>query len=131
MDHGAAKRFLTNVSENQPLDSKISPDHCARVQPEYVTVINSRRRFVEVSASFCTLLGYSQDELIGKLFDDFTVPHTTNIAILWRLFVWTERMVGVWVFAHKSGTKLFVRYEAFARSDGLYEAHMDLLGAGA
>jgi hypothetical protein len=40
-------------------------------------------------------------------------------------------MVGVWVFAHKSGTKLFVRYEAFARLDGLYETHMDVLGAGA
>jgi PAS domain S-box-containing protein len=131
MNYGAAQGLLTSVAEVQPLDSKIAPEHCARVQPEYVTVINSRRRFVEVSLSFCKLLGYSEEELVGKRFDDFTVPRTTNIEIVWRLFVRTERMVGVWVFAHKSGTKLFVRYEAFARPDGLYETHMDLLGAGA
>jgi PAS domain-containing protein len=88
MDNLAAKLFLTSVSDIQALDSKVAPEHCARVQPTYVTVINPRRRFVEVSASFCKLLGYSQGELVGKLFDDFTVPYTTNIAILWPLFTW-------------------------------------------
>jgi PAS domain S-box-containing protein len=109
----------------------VSPVHCTRVQPEYVTVVSAQRKFVDTSPSFCKLLGYTREELLDRLFDDFTAPHTANIPIIWRLFVWTERMVGIWVFAHRSGTKLFVRYEAFARSDGLYEAHMELLGAGA
>jgi hypothetical protein len=90
-----------------------------------------QRQFVEVSASFCRLHAHKEDELLGKAFDDFTVPRTINIPIIWKLFVWTERMVGIWVFAHRSGTKLFLRYEAFAHEDGLFEAHMELLGAGA
>jgi PAS domain-containing protein len=118
-------------SEVQSSGPGISSVHCSRVQPEYVTVVNARRRFVEVSPSFCKLLGYTQEELVGQLFDDFTVPRTSNIPIIWRLFVWAERMAGIWVFAHRNGTKLFLRYEAFARDDGLYEAHMELLGAGA
>jgi hypothetical protein len=43
----------------------------------------------------------------------------------------TGYLFGIWVFAHKSGTKLLVRFEAFARADGLYETHMELLAAGA
>ncbi len=117
--------------EAQTPSPSVSSVHCTRVQPEYVTVISARRKFVDVSPSFCKLLGYTREELLDRLFDDFTVPYTANIPIIWRLFVWTERMAGIWVFAHRSGTKLFVRYEAFARSDGFYEVHMELLGAGA
>jgi PAS domain-containing protein len=111
--------------------SSVASVHCSRIQPAYITVVNAQRKFVEVSPSFCKLLGYPREELVGKLFDVFTAPYTINIAILWPLFVWTQRMVGVWVYANRSGTKLFVRYEAFARPDGCYETHMELLGAGA
>ena len=131
MDH--PKHFLAGLSvlpENQP-DTGISFKQSLRVTRECVTVINARRRFVEVSPSFCKLLGYSEDELIGKLYDDFTVPGTNHIPITWQLFMKSGYLFGIWVFAHKSGTKLFVRFEAFARADGLYETHMDLLGAGA
>jgi PAS domain-containing protein len=125
-----AKPILGGLSENQP-DSKIGPEQCVRVRPEYVTVINDRRKFVEVSPSFCKLLGYTEDELIGKLYDDFTVPGTNHIPITWHLFLKTGYLFGIWVFAHRSGTKLFVRFEAFARADGFYETHMELLAAGA
>ena len=124
------KPFLGGLSENQP-DSKIGPEQSVRVRADYVTVINNRRRFVEVSPSFCRLLGYTEDELIGKLYDDFTVPGTNHIPITWELFLKTGFLFGIWVFAHRSGTKLFVRFEAFARADGLYETHLELLGAGA
>ena len=124
------KPFLVGPSENQP-DTRISSEQSVRVRPEYVTVINSRRRFVQVSPSFCKLLGYTEDELIGKLYDDVTVPGTNHIPITWQLFMKTGYLFGIWVFAHKSGTKLFVRFEAFARADGLYESHMELLAAGA
>jgi PAS domain-containing protein len=102
-----------------------------RVQPEYVTVINAKRKFVEVSQSFCKLLGYTEDELIGKLYDEVTVPGTNHIPITWQLFMATACLFGIWVFAHRRGTKLFVRFEAFARADGLHETHMELLAAGA
>jgi PAS domain S-box-containing protein len=124
------KPFLAGLSENQP-DTKIATEQSVRIRSDVVTVINSRRRFVQVSASFCKLLGYTEEELLGKLYDDFTVPGTNHIPITWQLFVKTGYLFGIWVFAHKSGTKLFVRFEAFARADGLYETHMELLAAGA
>src|ERR1700677_1761656 len=125
------KPFLVGTAaENQP-DTRISSEQSVRVRPEYVTVVNSRRRFVQVSPSFCKLLGYTEDELIGKLYDDVTVPGTNHIPITWQLFMKTGYLFGIWVFAHKSKTKLFVRFEAFARADGLYETHMELLAAGA
>ena len=65
-----------------------------------LTVVNAQRKFIEVSPSFCKLLGYPREELVGKLFDDFTVPYTVNIVILWRLIEWTQRMVGIWVYAN-------------------------------
>ena len=121
-----AEVFPAVLSLKQTTGSSISSVHCSRIQPVYITVVNAHRKFVEVSPSFCKLLGYPREELVGKLFDDFTVPHTINIVILWRLFEWTQRMVGIWVYANRSGTKLFVRYEAFARPDGYYETHMEL-----
>jgi PAS domain S-box-containing protein len=101
------------------------------INSEYSTVVNSARQFVEVSPAFCKLLGYSEKELIGKPYDEFSVPGTNDIPTILELFAKTGYMHGIWVFRHRSGTKLLVRYEAFVRSDGLYEGHMDLFGAGA
>jgi PAS domain S-box-containing protein len=127
MEH--PKPFLSLLSENQP--ATINPEQSVRVQPQYVTVVNAKRKFVEVSPSFCKLLGYSEEDLIGKLYDEVTVPGTNHIPITWQLFMKTGYLFGIWVFAHRRGTKLFVRFEAFARTDGLYEARMELLAAGA
>jgi PAS domain-containing protein len=124
------KPALAALSES-PLSSTIGSEQCLRVRPEYVTVINRRRRFVEVSPSFCKLLGYPEEEMLGKLYDDFTVLGTNHIPVTWNLFLKTGYLFGIWVFAHKGGTKLFVRFEAFVRADGLYETHMELLAAGA
>ncbi len=106
-------------------------DPSARVQPDYVTVVNARRKFVEVSPAFCKLLGYTQEELLGRSYDEFTVPRTNDIPLVLDMFLKIGYMTGIWVFAHRSGTKLFVRYESVIREDGLYETHLELLGAGA
>jgi PAS domain-containing protein len=37
-----------------------------RVEPKYLMVVDIDRRFVEVSDSFCQVVGYSREELIGK-----------------------------------------------------------------
>jgi PAS domain S-box-containing protein len=121
---------LSTLSENLS-DTKFAPEQSVRIKSDIVTVINSRRRFVQVSASFCKLLGYTEEELLGKRYDEVTVPGTNHIPMTWKLFLSTGYLFGIWVFAHKSGTKLFVRFEAFARDDGLYETHLELLGAGA
>src|SRR5215467_2502804 len=70
--------------------AKISEEHCTRVQPQYISVVNAKQKFVEVSPSFCNLLGYSEEELLGRSFAEFTVPRTINIPIIWKLFTWTE-----------------------------------------
>jgi len=103
----------------------------AAIATDYVVVVDSSRRYVEVSPGFCKLLGYTESELLGQPYDKFTVPGTNNIPTVLDLFVKAGYMHGLWVFAHKSGTKIIVRYEAFVRLDGLYESHMELLGAGA
>ena len=124
------KPILASLSEIQP-ETKISSEQSVRIRSDVVTVINSKRKFVHVSPSFCKMLGYAEEELIGKLYDEFTVPGTNHIPITWQLLMKTGYLFGIWVFAHKSGTKLFVRFEVFARADGLYESHMELLAAGA
>jgi PAS domain S-box-containing protein len=106
-------------------------DHSARVQPEFVTVVNSRRRYVEVSPTFCKLLGYTQDELLGKTYDEITAPRTNNIPMVLEMFLKVGYMSGIWVLSHRGGTKLFVRYESVIRKDGLFESQMELFAAGA
>jgi PAS domain-containing protein len=104
-----------------------SPD----IATDYVVVVDSSRRYVEVSSGFCKLLGYTESELLGQPYDRFSVPGTNYIPTVLELFLKSGYMHGLWVFAHKNGTKILVRYEAFIRLDGLYECHMELLGAGA
>ena len=114
-----------------PLGIRVSPEHSAAVRPDYVAVFNARRKFVEVSPSFSKLLGYAENEIIGRPFDDFTVPRTNNIPVLVQMLIKNGYLQGIWVFAHKSGTKLFVRYATVLRTDGLYEASIELIAAGA
>jgi PAS domain S-box-containing protein len=106
-------------------------EYSTRVQPEYVTVVNAHRKFVEVSPAFCKLLGYTREELIGKSYDEVTVPRTNNVPLVLEMFRRLGYMAGIWVFAHRGGTKLFLRYETVMRDDGLYETRLELLGAGA
>jgi PAS domain S-box-containing protein len=122
--------FVAGTLRNQTFSAP-AHDHSVRVQPDYVVVVNSRRRFVEVSPTFCKLLGYTEGELLGKTYDEVTVPGTNNIPLVLEMFLQVGYMSGIWVFAHRSGTKLFVRYESVIRKDGLFESQMELLAAGA
>ena len=124
------KPVFTVLPENQ-LATRLSSEHCATVQPDYVAVFNDRRRFVEVSPSFCKLLGYAENEIVGRPFEDFTAPRTNNIPVLLQMLIKNGYLQGIWVFTHKSGTKLFVRYATVLRTDGLYEASIELIAAGA
>jgi PAS domain S-box-containing protein len=122
--------FLAGSLQDQICSTPVH-DQLVRVQPDYVTVVNSRRRFVEVSPAFCKLLGYTEEELLGKTYDEITVPRTNDIPLVLEVFLKVGYMSGIWVFAHRSGTKLFVRYESVIRKDGLFETQMELLAAGA
>jgi PAS domain S-box-containing protein len=87
----------------------------AHVRPEYSAVLDMDRKYVDVSERFCKLLGYRRDELIGKKYDDLTVPHTNDIPIVFRLFTDAGYMHGIWILAHRGGTRPLIRYEAWIR----------------
>jgi PAS domain S-box-containing protein len=100
------------------------------VKPEFITVVDSERNFVEVSESFCLLLGYRREELIGKPYDDVTAPNTNDIPTVSRLFTQLGYMHGLWVLATHRGDRVLVRYESWIRPDSYIQGHMELVGPG-
>jgi PAS domain S-box-containing protein len=100
------------------------------VKSEFITVVDSDRKFVQVSESFCQLLGYRPEELIGKHYDEVTAPNTNDIPTVFRLFTETGYMHGLWLLASRKGTRVLVRYESWIRPDSYIEGHMELVGAG-
>jgi PAS domain S-box-containing protein len=99
------------------------------VEPQYVTVVDSDRRYVEVSDSFCQLVGYQREELVGKRYDDLTAPNTSDIPTVFGLFQKLGYMHGMWMLVSREGTRILVRYEAWLRPDSNIEGHMEVVGA--
>ncbi len=110
---------------------EVLPHPEAHLIDDYAVIVDSDRRYVEVSDGFCKLLGYSREEMLGKTVDNFTTPRTNDIEIVHDLFLKCGYMHGIWVLQHRRGTKILVRYEAWLRPDSLTEGRMELLGAGA
>jgi PAS domain-containing protein len=104
----------------------------ARVLPDYAVQIDMNRKYLEVSDGFCKLLGYSRTELIGKRLDEVIAPQTTNIPLIFDLFLQIGYMHGIWILLNRSHTtRILVRYEAWLQKDRRIECNMELLGAGA
>lgn len=97
---------------------------------EFVTVVDRGRRYVEVSDSFCKLVGYDRDELLQKKYDDVTASNTSNIETILSLFEKLGYMHGLWMLVSREGTRILVRYESWLRPDDLIEGHMEVVGAG-
>jgi PAS domain S-box-containing protein len=100
------------------------------VEPRYVTVVDSDRKYVEVSDSFCQLLGYQREELVGMRYDDLTAPNSNDIPTVFSLFQKLGYMHGLWLLVSRQGTRVLVRYEARLRPDSYIEGHMEVVGAG-
>ncbi len=115
-------------SLREELENKLSPQF--EVEPQYVTVVDSDRRYVEVSDSFCQLVGYQREELVGKQYDDLTAPNTNDIPTVFSLFAKLGCMHGLWMLVSREGTRILVRYEARLRPDSYIEGHMEVVGAG-
>jgi PAS domain S-box-containing protein len=101
----------------------------SQVASDYTTVVNTDRRYVEVSDSFCKLVGYQREELIGMQYDDLTAPHTNDIPTVFHLFIQQGHMHGLWMLVHRTGTRILVRYESWTRPDNLIQSNMELVGA--
>src|SRR5882724_11104929 len=94
------------------------------INPAYTTLVDGDRRYIEVSDSFCQLVGYGREELIGKRYEDLTVPGTNDIPTVFRLFVRNGYMHGLWMLRHRDGTPILVRYESWVRPDCYIESKM-------
>jgi PAS domain S-box-containing protein len=102
----------------------------SNVKPEYKTIVNNDRRFVEVSDGFCSLVGYTREELLGMRYDDLTAPNTNDIQTVQLQFLKLGRLHGLWLFVSREGTRILVRYESWLRNDSFIEGHMEVVGAG-
>jgi PAS domain S-box-containing protein len=98
-----------------------------QVAADYTTLVNSDGRYVEVSDSFCELVGYSREELIGKRYDALTAPGTIDIPTIFSLFLKEGYMQGLWMLVHRDGHRILVRYESWLRPDSLIQSHMVLM----
>jgi PAS domain S-box-containing protein len=100
------------------------------VTSECTTVIDIARRYVQVSDSFCKLVGYTREELLGMRYDDLTAPNTNDIPTVIVQFLKLRYLHGLWMFVSRDGTRILVRYEWWLRPDSLIEGHMEVVGTG-
>ena len=93
----------------------------------YTTVIDNDRKYVEVSDSFCELLGYNSEELIGKRYDEITAPKTCDIPAIFNLFERLGYMQGLWMLVHRTGQRILIRYESWLRADSFIESNIEVV----
>jgi PAS domain-containing protein len=98
-----------------------------RVAPVYKTVVDSDRKYVWVSDTFCELLGYKREELVGKQYDDVTAPTTADIPLTSSMFQTLGYMHGLWMLIHRTGERILIRYEAWLRADSLVESNIEVV----
>jgi PAS domain S-box-containing protein len=97
------------------------------VAPTYTTVVDNDRRYVRVSNTFCELLGYKSEELIGKKFDEVSAPSMSDIPNGFSTFKTLGHMQGLWTLVNRSGQPILVRYEAWLRPDSLIESNIEIV----
>src|SRR5258708_34531938 len=98
----------------------------AHVPPTCTTVIDQDRKYVEVSQSFSELVGYKIEELIGTRYDHLTALNTTDIPTAHALFFKLGYMHGLWMFVHRTGYHILIRYEAWLRPDTNIQSNMEV-----
>ena len=98
-----------------------------QVKPAFTTVVDNTRMFVDVSESFCELVGYKRAELLGTRYDHLTAQNTTDIPATYNLFTKLGYMHGLWVLLHRTGYRILVRYESWLRSDTHIESNIEVV----
>jgi PAS domain S-box-containing protein len=89
----------------------------ANIPPTYTTVVDQDRKYVHVSKSFSELVGYNVEELLGMRYDHLTALETADIPTTYTLFSRLGYMHGLWMFVHRTGYRILVRYESWLRPD--------------
>jgi CspA family cold shock protein len=97
------------------------------VTPTYTTVVDQDRKYVDVSESFCELVGYKMDELLGTRYDHLTALNTTHIPTTYDLFSRVGYMHGLWTLVHRTGYRILIRYEAWVRPDTNIQSNIEVV----
>jgi cold shock protein len=97
------------------------------VAPTYTAVVDRDRKYLDVSESFCELVGYESKDLIGTPYDALTAPNTVHIPTTYDLFSRVGYMHGLWTLVHRTGYRILIRYEAWLRADTNIQANMELV----
>jgi PAS domain S-box-containing protein len=118
------------IAKSLHRESKLKLSPRSEMESQYIVVVDTDRKYVEVSDSFCQLVGYQREELVGKRYDDLTAPNTNDIPTVSSLFAKLGYMHGLWVLVSREGTHILVRYEAWLRPDSYVEGHMEVVGVG-
>jgi PAS domain S-box-containing protein len=126
--HDSLDEVPSNLkSSAEALRNEAAQEYPLQVPPDYTTVVDMDRRYLEVSDSFCNLVGYQREELIGKTYDEISAPSTNDIPIVFRLFIKNGYMHGLWMLVHRRGNAILVRYEAWVRADCQIQSNMELV----
>jgi PAS domain S-box-containing protein len=103
--------------------------HHAEIRSQYTALIDLERKYIEVSDTFCRLLGRTRTELIGHRFDEVTAPNSVDIQAVYDVFMRAGYSHGLWLLVHRTGTRILVRYDALLSEDKIV-VRMELAGAG-
>src|SRR5258708_11386727 len=93
----------------------------------YTTVVDNNRQYVDVSQSFCDLVGYKREELIGMRYDHLTALNTGDIPAAYNLFTKLGRMQGLCVLLHRTGHRISLRYEDWVPADSYIESKIEFV----
>jgi CspA family cold shock protein len=123
----APPRVTAHDPKNVPERLKLIRQDLEEVPPAYTTVVDQDRTYVDVSESFCDLVGYKREELIRTRYDRLTAVNTTDIPATYNLFTKLGYMQGLWVLLHRTGYRILIRYEAWLREDSLIESKINFV----
>ena len=89
---------------------------------DYIAVVDTKRRYIDVSDGVCKLVGYSREELLRMTIDALTHPSISNAPELFEQYVRDGFQEGKFVLKHKSGAAVPIRYRAKILKDGSFAA---------
>jgi PAS domain S-box-containing protein len=127
-------RELSTIPSAASRPAGTSDDIASEIQrvvdeaPLPTLVCDDRGRYVAVSRSACSLVGYSCDELRGRHVWDLTAGTTqSEVEPLWRAFIAQGRQRGTYTLQHREGSLLSVDY--IAQANVIHGYHVSVLDA--
>jgi PAS domain S-box-containing protein len=116
---GAGKRAYESPAVNKyrhlrdlPVHQRAAAEELLRDVNELATILDKDRRWVSVTESFARLLGYRTMDMIGKRIDEFTVEQSIDVEFVFESFARLGEMEGLWMFKHRDGHSVLMRYHA-------------------